>query len=114
MHLGDLGCELSKEQKERLYGVDVLLIPVGGYYTIDAGQAAALAEEICPRAVIPMHFRSDADGFGFAEIGTAEQFTGQVKVREKEIAVLPGSTVDTGNMPDAAVVVLAPANAVAH
>ena len=42
-HLGDLGCGLTPEQAEALSGLDALLIPVGGFYTIDAGQAKAQA-----------------------------------------------------------------------
>lgn len=62
-HLGDLGCELTPEQLDRLRGLDVLLIPVGGYYTIDAKQAQALAAEVKPRIVVPMHYRTDTYGY---------------------------------------------------
>ena len=54
-HLGDLGCELTPQQKEELKGLTAVLIPVGGYYTIDAAQAKALVDELCPQVVIPMH-----------------------------------------------------------
>lgn len=72
-HLGDLGCELTPEQKERLRGLTALLIPVGGYYTIDAAQASALADELDPTVVIPMHYRGE--GFGYDVIGPLESFT---------------------------------------
>lgn len=72
-HLGDLGCELTQEQKDRLRGLTALLIPVGGHYTIDAAQAAALADELSPTVVIPMHYRGE--GFGYDVIGTLEAFT---------------------------------------
>lgn len=71
-HAGDLGCELTKEQLERLTGLDVLLIPVGGYYTIDADQAAALVKTLRPRIVVPMHYRSDT--FGYEVIGPVDAF----------------------------------------
>ena len=45
-HMGDLGCELPKEQREMLKDLDVLMIPVGGYYTIDAAQARRLVEYV--------------------------------------------------------------------
>lgn len=41
-HLGDLGCELEPEQIEQLKGLDAVMIPVGGFYTIDATQAKVL------------------------------------------------------------------------
>ena len=72
-HMGDLGCELTAEQIETLKGVDAMLIPVGGFYTIDAAQAKAVVEQTAPRVVIPMHYRSDT--FGFQVIGTVEEFT---------------------------------------
>lgn len=72
-HLGDLGCELTAEQKDKLRGLTALLIPVGGYYTIDAGQASALADELSPTVVIPMHYRGA--GFGYDVIGPLADFT---------------------------------------
>jgi L-ascorbate metabolism protein UlaG (beta-lactamase superfamily) len=60
-HLGDLGTPLDGEQREALADVDVLLVPVGGTYTIDARQAASLIESLPNvRLVIPMHFKTDA------------------------------------------------------
>lgn len=56
-HLGDLGCELEPEQKAMLKGLDAILVPVGGFFTIDAKQAKRLMDEITPRVVIPMHYR---------------------------------------------------------
>ncbi len=58
-HLGDLGCPLSEEQRMVLQGVDVLMIPVGGFYTIDAKQAQKTAEELEARIIIPMHYKTE-------------------------------------------------------
>ena len=56
-HLGDLGeIELSPEQLEKIGDIDILLIPVGGVYTIDAKIAAKIISQIEPRIVIPMHY----------------------------------------------------------
>lgn len=74
-HCGDLGCDPAPELKEKLMGADAIMIPIGGFYTIDAKQAKALVDELKPRVVVPMHFRSDKDGFGFDVIGTVEEFT---------------------------------------
>jgi len=71
VHLGDLGHDLSDEQISRFGAVDVLLIPVGGVYTIDAGQAAALARRIGARVTVPMHFRTEKLRF---ELGAVEPF----------------------------------------
>ncbi|MBU0598159.1 MBL fold metallo-hydrolase [Patescibacteria group bacterium] len=56
-HLGDLGTTLSQEQLEKIEGVDILLIPVGGVYTIDGKKAAEVISQIEPRIVIPMHYK---------------------------------------------------------
>ena len=57
-HLGDLGGELSEEQLRLLTGVDILMIPVGGHYTIDGEKAARLVETLAPRVAVPMHFKT--------------------------------------------------------
>ena len=72
-HLGDLGCELEPEQTEQLKGLDAVMIPVGGFYTIDAAQAKALIDQIQPRVTIPMHYRGES--FGYDVLGTLEDFT---------------------------------------
>ena len=71
-HLGDLGCDLEPEQVKQLQGLDAVLIPVGGHFTIDAKQAQAVAEQLGARVVIPMHYRSST--FGYDVIGPLEDF----------------------------------------
>lgn len=57
-HLGDLGQkQLTDEQLEKIDGVDVLMIPVGGEYTIDSTAAQKIIGQIEPKIVIPMHYR---------------------------------------------------------
>ena len=72
-HAGDLGCALSGEELEKLKGLDVLMVPVGGYYTIDAAQARALVYAVKPRIVIPMYYRGQ--GFGFDVLAELEDYT---------------------------------------
>jgi len=57
-HLGDLGQTLSPEQIKDIGPVDVILIPVGGYYTIDAKAAVEVVNQLNPKIVIPMHYRT--------------------------------------------------------
>ncbi len=68
-HLGDLGHQLSDKQVAELGSVDILLIPVGGYYTIDAKVATQVCNQLKPRAIIPMHFKTDKCGFPIAGVG---------------------------------------------
>ena len=72
-HLGDLGHQLSEEQLAAIGRCDAVLIPVGGFYTIDAAGAKAVADAIGAAVVIPMHYRKG--GVGFDVLGTVEDFT---------------------------------------
>lgn len=56
VHAGDLGHSLSGEAVDSLDGVDILMIPVGGFYTIGPKEAAAVVSEVEPTIVIPMHY----------------------------------------------------------
>ncbi len=59
-HLGDLGQkELTSAQIDALGWIDVLLIPVGGSYTVDGARAAKEVHRIEPQVVIPMHYKID-------------------------------------------------------
>jgi L-ascorbate metabolism protein UlaG (beta-lactamase superfamily) len=59
VHLGDLGHVLDEGQVAPLKGADVLLVPVGGTFTLDAAEAARVVEQVQPRSVvIPMHYRT--------------------------------------------------------
>lgn len=59
VHLGDLGHELNEKSISKMGKVDVLLVPVGGHYTIDAFVASKVISSLEPAIVIPMHYRSE-------------------------------------------------------
>ena len=71
-HLGDLGHVLTGDQAAQIGNVDVALIPVGGFYTIDAAQAWEVADQIDAQIVIPMHYRNEKCDF---PIGGLDEFT---------------------------------------
>ena len=75
-HLGDLGHEPDLKQYAALDGTDVLMIPIGGYYTIDTDTALKVIEHIRPRVVIPMHFKTPVMDF---PISDEKQFAGAMK-----------------------------------
>ena len=56
-HLGDLGTDLDSGQLEKINGIDVLFIPVGGKYTIGGKKAAEIVRKIEPAISIPMHYK---------------------------------------------------------
>ncbi len=59
LHCGDLGQPLlTPSQVEAIGNIDVLLVPVGGVYTIDGPEAARITEQVRPRIVVPIHYRT--------------------------------------------------------
>jgi len=67
-HLGDLGHLLSPEQIKEIGDVDILFIPVGGFYTIDAAEARRVCDQLTPRVVIPMHFKTPKTTYSIAGV----------------------------------------------
>lgn len=55
-HLGDLGHQLSSAQVSAIAAVDVVMVPVGGTFTVDAAGAAQVVEALTPRVILPMHY----------------------------------------------------------
>jgi L-ascorbate metabolism protein UlaG (beta-lactamase superfamily) len=71
-HVGDLGHVLDPGTLREIGPVDLLLLPVGGFYTIDAKEATQVMHAIKPRLTIPMHYRTEKCGF---PITTVDDFT---------------------------------------
>lgn len=67
-HLGDLGHLLSNKQLADIGTVDILLLPVGGYFTIDARQASAISQSLKARIVIPMHYKTSKCGYPISKV----------------------------------------------
>ena len=75
VHLGDLGHTLSAEQLAAIGKCDVLLLPIGGTYTLDIAGAKQVADAVAPRVVIPMHYRRGK--MGFEVLQTVDEFAAQ-------------------------------------
>lgn len=58
VHLGDLGHLLNESEVEKLTPVDILLIPVGGHYTLNAQEAKQVIAQLSPAVAIPMHYQT--------------------------------------------------------
>jgi L-ascorbate metabolism protein UlaG (beta-lactamase superfamily) len=82
-HLGDLGHDLTDQAVADIGGVDVLLIPVGGNFTIDAAVAEKVCQKLAPKIVIPMHFKNDRCP-GFPVAGVEEFTRGRQPVKVSE------------------------------
>lgn len=78
-HLGDLGHTLSSQQVDALDGVDILLAPVGGVYSLSAQQALAVINELEPKIVIPMHYgRAELNQAIFGSLAPVSAFLKEV------------------------------------
>jgi L-ascorbate metabolism protein UlaG (beta-lactamase superfamily) len=88
VHMGDIGHSLSRDDLQKIGKIDVLLLPVGGFFTIDAGAAVLIMNQIKPSITIPMHYKTSKCAF---PIAPAADFTkGQKNVRlleESEIEI---------------------------
>lgn len=71
-HMGDIGHDLDADTIKKIGKVDVMLLPIGGFFTVDAGAASKIMDTINPRITIPMHYKTDKCNF---PIGTVEEFT---------------------------------------
>ena len=93
--LGDLGHGLDDRQIAGLGKVDILLIPVGGTFTIDAPAATLICDQLKPKVVIPMHFRTDR---GLPDVAVIEPFlegkdnVSRLEVSEVEFKQFPSDT----------------------
>ena len=92
-HLGDLGHVLTDDQLSAIGSVDVVLVPVGGAFTIDARQATRVIDQLHPRLmVIPMHYKTDV--LTVKELAGVDDFlTGKPNVRREAGNTIPLSTL---------------------
>lgn len=104
-HLGDLGHELDAATARSIGNVNVLIVPVGGHFTIDATAATNVVAALNPRIVIPMHYKTDKCDL---PIATVEPF-----IEGKPNVDRTGSTevgIDKGSLPaETKIIVLEPA-----
>jgi len=92
-HLGDLGQEkLTDEQIEAIGDVDILMIPVGGTYTINYKEAVGVISQIEPKIIVPMHYKIpdlkvDLDGVDkfVKELGLTSEKIDKLKIAKKNL-----------------------------
>lgn len=93
-HMGDLGHVLDARTLQRLGRIDILLIPVGGFYTIDAREATTVFNSLKPRITVPMHYKTDKCDFPIAGV---EEF-----IRDKKWVNMAGTSeivITGGSLP---------------
>lgn len=96
-HGGDLGHELTAEQVKATGKVDVLMIPVGGFFTIDAKTVDRVIDQLKPKIVLPMHYKTDKVSMPIAGVDDFVKGKSNVtRSNDSEIEItaakLPGTT----------------------
>lgn len=100
-HLGDLGHLPGEKQAALLRDVDVLMVPVGGHYTIGPAQAKAVCDMLNPRVILPMHYRTAYNASW--PIAPVEDFTKLLGGEVEELDMLRITSGDIKCQPRAAV-----------
>jgi L-ascorbate metabolism protein UlaG (beta-lactamase superfamily) len=100
-HAGDLGHILTDEQVAAIGKVDVLLIPVGGFFTIDAKTAGRVCEQLKPGVIIPMHYKTAKLDFPIA--GVDEFLKGKDNVTRLDTSEIE---IKAGELPASARIML--------
>ena len=94
LHCGDLGHTLFEELTEEINEIDVLMIPVGGFYTIDSKTAYTVIKSIEPSVVIPMHYRTEKHDPSFSSVAPLSDFLKQMEISNvepvKKLTLKPG------------------------
>lgn len=103
LHAGDLGHVLTPEQVAQVGSVDVLLIPVGGHFTIDAAAATQVVEQLHPKIVVPMHYQTGRLDPNRFPIATVDPFLEGKKVQRLGSNVL---VLRPGELPSTTAVVV--------
>ena len=96
VHLGDLGCMLSDEQIKILLQPDILMIPVGGFFTIDGKQAKETMECLRARITLPMHYKTKYNKdwpISGPEVFLG-QMTGKTVIRDAEALRVTAGDID--------------------
>jgi L-ascorbate metabolism protein UlaG (beta-lactamase superfamily) len=98
-HLGDFGeKELSADQMKEIQEVDVLMIPVGGVYTIGAKEATRIISQIEPRVVIPMHYKVPGVEADIDDLSPFLKAIGEKEVKKEEEVVISESNLPSSEM----------------
>lgn len=102
VHLGDLGqSKLTEEQVAQIGQTDILLIPVGSVYTIDAKAAAEIVAQLEPKVIIPMHYKIEGLKFDLAPV---DHFLKEMGA--EGVVPLPKLSISKEKLPDEPTVVL--------
>lgn len=89
VHLGDLGHTIKTKRAEAIGEVDILMIPVGGEWTIDATTAAEIVNILEPKIVLPMHYKQEGLKQDIYEkLAPVEDFLSKLEAKSEKVSSL--------------------------
>ncbi len=104
-HLGDLGHELDQDTISKVGPIDILLTPVGGFFTIDAGVATKVSRDLKPKVIIPMHFQNKGCSFPVSPVDSFLQEKQNITKENKSEVTFRAETLPS----ETQIIVLEPA-----
>ncbi|HOB11550.1 MAG TPA: MBL fold metallo-hydrolase [Syntrophomonadaceae bacterium] len=99
LHMGDQGTLLDQKLLEQIGQVDIVMVPVGGRYTVDAAEAVQIVSQLNPSIVIPMHYKTPQ---GTVDVAPVEKFISQYE----QVVKRPALTVTCQELPEALQVIV--------
>lgn len=93
-HLGDLGHKLTQEHINQIGAVDILMVPVGGEFTIGAAVAVETVHALSPKVIIPMHYKQPGMTETFDKLAAVDEFVTLSELKPNTLSKLSIKEVD--------------------
>jgi L-ascorbate metabolism protein UlaG (beta-lactamase superfamily) len=93
-HLGDLGHKLKEDQINQIGAIDILMIPVGGEFTIGPAEAVETIHALSPKVIIPMHYKQSGMSETFSKIAPVEDFVTALELKPNNLPKLSVKEID--------------------
>ena len=93
VHMGDQGCMPDEDILAEIADADIMMIPVGGTYTVDAQGAKEIVDRAKPRCVVPMHVKTKGCGYPIAKVGAFLELMGAADAKPVSVLDVNRETV---------------------
>ena len=93
VHMGDIGHSLDPELLKKIGKVDILLLPVGGFFTVDAAMAQKIMNDIKPGVTVPMHYKTEKCNFPITPVENFTKNQANVRILKESSVVIKKETL---------------------
>lgn len=93
VHMGDIGHSLDAELLKKIGKVDILLLPVGGFFTVDAAMAQKIMNDIKPSITVPMHYKTEKCNFPITPVEDFTKNQSNVRVLKESDIIIKKDTL---------------------